>query len=420
MRAFSRRLRLLKAMVLTVLPACAANRCRGAAWAWSDDGSSRPAIEPFAFRARATELEPMATGCSPAHAGQERFVLGRDAVRFRVDRSVIVEVASPKPSVPFWIGDLGFSPEASDLRVAGQDWAFPQAVPRWLGTAGGQRTRLDSGGALSDLRPGGRPGRDRAEDSSIDQSQWRCVPARVGASAAFDVDLPIGRMPERLNQSWLLQPAHDQRHSTVLARGRVWKTHDASGPIPDQVAVAFGSDPARSLVWTWRTEPCRTRSLLRLARARPQEEAPDPSMPERQVEGDSTLVTSPSVLNDPLIRRHRARLDDLRPDTTYAYCLGDGSPGGWTPWKTVRTGLSSPAMRRRFEFLYMGDPQCGLEEWGKLLAGAHRCHPNAAFLLIAGDLVDRGNERTNWDHFFLRAAGVFETLPLMPCAGDHE
>ena len=46
--------------------------------------------------------------------------------------------------------------------------------------------------------------------------------------------------------------------------------------------------------------------------------------------------------------------------------------------------------------------------------------PDAAFLLIAGDLVDRGNERTNWDHFFLRAAGVFERLPLMPCVGNHE
>src|SRR5262249_33445869 len=36
------------------------------------------------------------------------------------------------------------------------------------------------------------------------------------------------------------------------------------------------------------------------------------------------------------------------------------------------------------------------------------------------DLVDRGNERTNWDHFFLRAAGVFERLPLLPCVGNHE
>jgi 3',5'-cyclic AMP phosphodiesterase CpdA len=42
------------------------------------------------------------------------------------------------------------------------------------------------------------------------------------------------------------------------------------------------------------------------------------------------------------------------------------------------------------------------------------------FLVLAGDLVDRGNERTNWDHFFLRSAGVFERLPVMPCAGNHE
>ena len=68
----------------------------------------------------------------------------------------------------------------------------------------------------------------------------------------------------------------------------------------------------------------------------------------------------------------------------------------------------------------MGDPQCGLEEWGNLLKAARKRRPDAGFLLIAGDLVDRGNERSNWDHFFLRAAGVFEDLPLMPCVGNHE
>ena len=40
--------------------------------------------------------------------------------------------------------------------------------------------------------------------------------------------------------------------------------------------------------------------------------------------------------------------------------------------------------------------------------------------MLAGDLVDRGNERTNWDHFFLRAAGVFNRVPVMPCVGNHE
>ena len=40
--------------------------------------------------------------------------------------------------------------------------------------------------------------------------------------------------------------------------------------------------------------------------------------------------------------------------------------------------------------------------------------------MLAGDLVDRGNERTNWDHFFLRAAPVFDHVPVMPCVGNHE
>ncbi len=71
-------------------------------------------------------------------------------------------------------------------------------------------------------------------------------------------------------------------------------------------------------------------------------------------------------------------------------------------------------------FLYLGDAQTGLEQWGRLLETAMRRHPRTDFILLAGDLVDRGNERTNWDHFFLRAAAVFDRVPLMPCVGNHE
>jgi hypothetical protein len=203
----------------------------------------------------------------------------------------------------------------------------------------------------------------------------------------------------------------------MLARGRAWKTHVVSGRVPDQVTVAFGLDPARSLAWTWRTDPGVRATALRLAPARPGNEGPGPSETIRAIAGDSQIVDSPDLLNDPTIRRHRVVAGGLTPDTAYAYSIGDGSPSGWTPWKTVRTGPSRP---RSFGFLYMGDPQCGLEAWGQLLDAAHRRHPDAAFLLIAGDLVDRGNERTNWDHFFLRASGVFETLPMLPCVGNHE
>ena len=90
----------------------------------------------------------------------------------------------------------------------------------------------------------------------------------------------------------------------------------------------------------------------------------------------------------------------------------DGGPGERS--KRARTRLAGS------RFLYLGDAQTGLEGWGRLLKAAYRRHPDTDFLLLAGDLVDRGNERTNWDHFFLRADGVFDRVPLMPCVGNHE
>ena len=48
-----------------------------------------------------------------------------------------------------------------------------------------------------------------------------------------------------------------------------------------------------------------------------------------------------------------------------------------------------------------------------------RRHPGMDFVVLAGDLVDRGNERTNWDHFFLRLP-MLDRLPVMPCVGNHE
>ncbi len=86
-------------------------------------------------------------------------------------------------------------------------------------------------------------------------------------------------------------------------------------------------------------------------------------------------------------------------------------------WRAVKTG---PDSSRGARFLYLGDAQTGLERWGRLLKAAYRRHPDIDFILLAGDLVDRGNERTNWDHFFLRADGVFDRVPLMPCVGNHE
>jgi hypothetical protein len=47
-------------------------------------------------------------------------------------------------------------------------------------------------------------------------------------------------------------------------------------------------------------------------------------------------------------------------------------------------------------------------------------HPEAAFYVIAGDLVNRGNYREEWDAFFAAAEGLFDRRPVVPTNGNHE
>ncbi|WP_220369772.1 metallophosphoesterase [Paludisphaera rhizosphaerae] len=356
----------------------------------------------------------------------EREALGRNAVRFRSDAPTIVAVACPAKSAPFWLSDQGFRRSGRSIQVDGLSWEVHERTftAGWvgLGVNGLDRTSDDHYAAFVRPATGGALALEALEVRPDPETAWRVVEAREGVSAASDRHRPIADLPAELDGSVLLQPAHDRRHAGVVAVGRIWKTHSASSPIPDQVSVSLGEDPAHRLVWSWRTSADVTKSLVRIAPAKFQTPEEDPTSPPelldlRLVDGRSSTIRTSTVVNDPLIRRHTVVVDDLEPDTVYYYSVGDGSPERWGPWRTVRTG---PARPKRLEFLYLGDAQTGFESWGNLLTAAYRRHPGLDFALLAGDLVDRGNERTNWDHFFMRAAPVFDRLPLMPAAGNHE
>jgi hypothetical protein len=359
----------------------------------------------------------------------ERAALGRGYLRLEVDRPVIVDVAVPGGSVPFWLGDRGF--RATDPGLVNPDatWRlYRRTFDRGgieLGVNGLDRSPVAH--YVVFLRPiGAHPvagDRPVVRLAAGQEASWRIRVARPAVSAAFDAWKPFETLPPELDGAVMLQASHDRRHSTLLAAGRVWKTRVISGRRPDQVVIAFGADPARELVWTWRTSPDVATTAVRIVRAKAGADRKPPAGGEprpdevRIIAGDSTCVEVPNVLNDPVVRRHRVRVAGLEPDTAYDYSLGDGTPGGWGPWKSVKT---APARGRVVRLLYVGDAQTGLERWGRLLETAARAHRDLDFLVLAGDLVDRGNERTNWDHFFLRAAPVFDRMPMMPCAGNHE
>jgi hypothetical protein len=360
---------------------------------------------------------------------RERSALARGHLRFTVDRPVVVLVAVPVASVPFWIADQGFRQTELALENPDTSWrVFRKHFPAGrigLGVNGLDRT--PSAHYVVFIKPQGhlepKLGPPHVTLDARAAKSWKPAQAGPGVSATRDFHKPFKIIPRELAGAILLQASHSERHSTLLARGRVWKTRVVSTEHPSQVAIAFGSNPARELVWTWTTSPQVRSTRLRIRPDGTAKLACGQGFSReffddaRVVLGESTEVEVRDLLNDPVVRRHRVAVDGLEPGTVYRYSLGEGSTQGWGPWQFVKT---APDRSTGVSFLYLGDAQTGLERWGRLLSAAHRRHPAIDFIMLAGDLVDRGNERTNWDHFFLRAARVFDQVPVMPCVGNHE
>ncbi len=204
---------------------------------------------------------------------RERAALARGYLRFKVECPVVVDVAVPVKSVPFWVGDQGFQP--TDLVLDNTDTAW--RVYRktfdsgWIGLGVNNLDRTPVAHYVVFVRPA--TGRETAlHEPSSPLIQARVAPGRRPWLARVPVRPTMRtsrfrRMPAELVDAVLLQPAHAERHSALLATGRVWKTHVVSSRLPDQVTIAFGSDPARELVWSWRTSLEVKSTALRLARA---------------------------------------------------------------------------------------------------------------------------------------------------------
>lgn len=362
------------------------------------------------MQALATQGDRVLAALTP----KERQVLGHGLIRFRVNVPVTVYIAAAG-AAPFWLKDQGY--EATPWTLANSDGEF--VVYRkgygagWVGLGVNAIDRTVSSQYAVLVQPA-RQGAKLKIDP-LHPGRHRVVPASGSTSPYADEEKPFRELPDALAGSFFVQTLYDERHAALLVRDRVWRTRYPASTTPDHVVVSFGADPRRSLTWTWRTSTKVTQTALRLAPAAPDRVAPADAQAIRTLRGTSQSVYSQGLVNDPVIRRHRVVATGLEPDTTYVYALGNGSD--WTPWRAVKT---APAEARDFGFIYLGDAQNGLDTWGKLIRGAHRRRPDAAFILMAGDLVDRGNERSDWDLFFQNAAGVFDTVPMMPCAGNHE
>lgn len=185
---------------------------------------------------------------------------------------------------------------------------------------------------------------------------------------------------------------------------------------PLNVNVTMGEDAARSRHLTWQTEPLAEKTVVEWVKRADyiSFEAPNVS----RTEGRSSLY---NTNNDGTLRVHKAEVTALEPDTDYMYRVGDGE-GHMSPSAVFRTSALSGG--EPSSFLFIGDSQAGDEAgfalWGETLRKAVEDTPDAAMLVHAGDMVDKGFEQKQWNWWFAAAGEHLMNLTLVPVIGNHE
>ncbi|MBC2607383.1 fibronectin type III domain-containing protein [Pelagicoccus albus] len=182
----------------------------------------------------------------------------------------------------------------------------------------------------------------------------------------------------------------------------------APTPVPDRVVLTWNADPSSTQAVTWRTDTSVQEAVAEIAVANANGRALDP----QRVKAETELFKSD--IND--AHYHSVTFRDLKPDTLYAYRVGDGE--NWSEFFHFRTASASEAP---FTFIYFGDAQNDLKtHWSRVFREAFRDAPRAAFSLHAGDLINEDAWDAEWGEWHGAPAWVNGTIPVVATPGNHE
>ncbi len=180
-------------------------------------------------------------------------------------------------------------------------------------------------------------------------------------------------------------------------------------PMPDRVNLTWTGDPAHTQAVTWRTDSTIGKGYAEIAEAEPGPKFA--SRAERISAGMEPLESDAGVAH-----YHSLNFTNLKPDTKYAYRVGDGV--NWTEWFQFTSASERP---EPFSFIYFGDAQNDLRmHWSRVVREAFADAPKARFMLHAGDLVNHGNVDSEWGEWFHAGGWLNAMIPSVSTPGNHE
>lgn len=313
---------------------------------------------------------------------------------------------SAQQVVPFWLEEAGF--QETPLRVKNAHSVYEV----WQKDFEAGRINLGING-FDKHRPvyfisvGTQNPEDHLEVNPIFPEQQHFETMQAGAFTYHDWDgLTLTEVPDELNGQVLLTTIRGRAREAHLI-GAFRTTDFPSSDHPDQVLLTWSGDPETTMDVQWRSST-----------------AVDQGAVSYWIKGSQDTITSGAekfimedrlLQNDRFIHRFTARLTDLQPGTSYEYRVsGDGKDYsdiyGFTTSKREASG---------FSFLWTGDVH-NSETWGEMMQEAYAKHPESAFYIAAGDLVNTGLHRDDWDQLFAYPGDVFANIPFMAVPGNHD
>jgi len=178
---------------------------------------------------------------------------------------------------------------------------------------------------------------------------------------------------------------------------------------PDHIILNLTQDPATSISVAWRTSTVVSKGMVEIAKAG---HGPNFTDDVRQVAATMHALTSTSIP----AHYFNVTVNDLQPAQTYVYRVGSGDH--WSEWIQYTTPAGNG---EAFSFIYFGDAQNDIKSmWSRVIREAYATMPKAAFMLHAGDLVNRYNSDVHWDEWFNAGAFIHAMVPGMMTPGNHE
>jgi len=180
-------------------------------------------------------------------------------------------------------------------------------------------------------------------------------------------------------------------------------------PYPDRIILTWSDNPATTQSVTWRTDTSVVKAVAQIA---PAGDNPNFHQQAQTIEAQTTRLQTDLGS----AHYHSVTFRNLKPNTLYAYRVGDGTH--WSEWFHFRTASDRP---QPFTFLYLADAQNDIRSAClRVVRQAFLHYPDVLFVLHAGDLVNRSERDLEWAEWFAMMGWMGATIPSIPTPGNHE